>query len=147
MKVVIITTEPSGDYLGYHLIKSLKKLKPKYKIYGVGGELMKSTGFKSWINMHNFNTIGIIEVLIRIIKFIKLLNFICNKIKKVNPEILITIDSPSFSYRLVEKLQMLRKKRTKFIHYVAPTVWAWKSYRSKIFARLYDEMYTLFDFL
>ncbi len=146
MKVVIITTEPSGDYLGYHLIKSLKKLKPNYKIYGVGGELMKSIGFRSWISMNNFNTIGIIEVLLRIFKFVKLLNFIVMKIKDINPEILITIDSPSFSYRLVKKLQILRNRKTKFIHYVAPTVWAWKSYRSKIFAKLYDQMFTLFNF-
>ena len=146
MKIVIITTEPSGDYLGYHLIKSLKKSKPNCKIYGVGGELMKSTGFRSWLSMNHFNTIGIIEVLLRILKFVKLLNFLRMKIRDINPEILITIDSPSFNYRLVKKLQILRNTKTKFVHYVAPTVWAWKSYRSKIFAKLYDQMFTLFNF-
>ena len=58
-----------------------------------------------------------------------------NLIKKNPPDILITIDSPSFSYRLVKKLEGLRKK-VKMIHYVAPTVWAWKKYRAKIFAKL-----------
>ena len=68
-----------------------------------------------------------------------------NLIKNNPPDILITIDSPSFSYRLVNKIQNLRKK-VKIFHYVAPTVWAWKKYRAKIFAKLYDGMFTLFRF-
>ena len=92
-----------------------------------------------------FNAIGIFEVLIRILKFLKLFKFIKRKILDFKPDILITIDSPSFSYRIVKRLQILRNK-TKFIHYVAPTVWAWKSYRARIFSKLYDQMFTLFDF-
>lgn len=144
MKVTIIATEPSGDFLGYKLIQSLKKVK-NIEINGVGGELMNSEGFNSWINIKEFNAIGIYEVLIRIFKFIKLFKHVENRIRKESPNILITIDSPSFCYRLVDKLQDLRGK-IKFIHYVAPTVWAWKAYRSKIFSKSYDKIFTLFDF-
>ena len=144
MRIVILATEPSGDFLGSKLIKSLKKNK-KVVISGVGGEQMKELGFQSWVPIHQFNAIGIFEVLIRILKFLKLFKFIKKKILEFKPDILITIDSPSFSYRIVRRLQILRNK-TKFIHYVAPTVWAWKSYRAKIFSELYDQMFTLFDF-
>ena len=144
MRIIILATEPSGDFLGSKLINNLKKNK-KVVISGVGGEQMKAEGFKSWVPIDQFNAIGIFEVLIRILKFIKLFKFIKRKILDFNPDILITVDSPSFSYRIVERLQTLRNK-TKFVHYVAPTVWAWKSYRAKIFSELYDQMFTLFDF-
>ncbi|MEE2694752.1 MAG: hypothetical protein VX976_00165 [Pseudomonadota bacterium] len=144
MRLVIIATEPSGDYLGFQLIKSLKK-KKKIEIKGVGGELMESLGFNSWVPMSNFNAIGIYEVIIRIFKFLKLFNIIIKSIRDFNPQLIITIDSPSFNYRLVKKIQDLRKN-TKFVHYVAPSVWAWKPYRAKIFSRLYDKIFTLFNF-
>ena len=147
MKIPIIATESSGDYLGFHLIRSLKKFNPSIKISGVGGELMESTEFKSWVKLKNFDAIGIFEVLIRLFKFIRLFSYIKKKIIDFNPDILITIDSPSFNYRLTKSLKYLKKTRNiKFIHYVAPTVWAWKAYRAKIFASLYDKMFTVFGF-
>jgi len=144
MKITIIATEPSGDFLGYKLIQSLKKVK-NVEISGVGGELMNSEGLDSWVNIEEFNAIGIYEVMIRILKFIKLFKYIERRIREKSPNILITIDSPSFCYRLVNKIQDLRGK-IKFVHYVAPTVWAWKAYRSKIFSKSYDQIFTLFDF-
>tara|TARA_B100000686_G_C16787096_1_gene975973 strand:+ start:895 stop:1992 length:1098 start_codon:yes stop_codon:yes gene_type:complete len=147
MKIVIITTEPSGDFLGHHIIKSLKKRSKKHKISGVGGELMESIGFKSWVPIKKFNTIGLFEVLIRILKYLEIFRFVEKKIRKFNPDLIITIDSPSFSYRLAKRLQDLRRlRKIKFVHYVAPTVWAWKSYRAKIFAKFYDFMFTIFCF-
>ena len=144
MKIYIIATEPSGDYLGSYLIKELQKKNIK-SIEGIGGDLMKMEGFSSWVPIEKFNTIGLIEVLIRIPKFYKIFKKVENIIKKNPPDVLITIDSPSFSYRLAKKLQGFRKK-VKMIHYVAPTVWAWKKYRAKIFAELYDKLFILFKF-
>ena len=109
MKIYIIATEASGDYLGSHLIKELKK-KKIYSIEGIGGELMKMEGMSSWVPIEKFNTIGLFEVLIRIPKFYKIFKKVENLIKNNPPDILITIDSPSFSYRLVKKIQNLRKK-------------------------------------
>ena len=144
MRIVILATEPSGDFLGSELMKKLKKNK-KILISGVGGEQMNGQGLKSWVSINEFNAIGIYEVLVRFFKFLKIFRSIKRKILHFKPDIVITIDSPSFSYRIVKTLQILRNK-TKFVHYVAPTVWAWKSYRTKIFSELYDQMFTLFDF-
>jgi len=145
MRVVILATEASGDFLGAELIKALKKKNKKIEICGIGGEKMAREGFTSWISIKKFNAIGIYEVLIRLFKFIKIIVFIKNKIINYSPDLIITIDSPSFSYRIIKKIQILRN-HTKFIHYVAPSVWAWKSYRAKLFSKLYDRMFTLFDF-
>ena len=143
MKVTIITTEASGDFLGAALYKELKKRKAY--INGIGGKLLTNEGLNSWVSIHKFNTIGLFEVLIRLPKFLKILNYVEHKIRENPPDLLITIDSPSFSYRLVKRIQDLRTK-TKIVHYVAPTVWAWKEYRAKIFSELYDKLYTLFKF-
>ena len=106
---------------------------------------MESVGLKSWVSISDFNTIGLFEVLIRIVKFLNILKKIERNIRFFKPDIIITIDSPSFNYRLIKNIQDLNKN-TKFYHYVAPTVWAWKEYRAKIFANLYDKMFTLFKF-
>ena len=146
MKIAIVATEASADFLGFKLIDVLKKRNKNLKLFGIGGQLMESTGFNSFVSIDNFNTIGIAEVFFRIPKFLRILKVIEKKIRDEDPDLIITIDSPSFSYRLVKKLQDLRKKNVKFFHYVAPTVWAWKKYRAKIFSQLYDKMFTLFKF-
>ena len=78
MKVIILATEASGDFLGSELIKQLKK--KKVEICGIGGELMEKEGFDSWVSINKFNAIGIYEVLIQLFKFIKIMRFITNKI-------------------------------------------------------------------
>ena len=70
MRVVILATEASGDYLGSELIKVLKRRR-EIEIKGIGGELMIKEGINSWVSIKNFNAIGIYEVLIRIFKFIR----------------------------------------------------------------------------
>ena len=146
MRIVIIATEASGDFLGSELIKVIRLKKKNVVIEGIGGPLMLDANFKSWVNISKFNVIGIYEVLIKIFKFIKLINFTEKKIREFKPDIIISIDSPSFNYRLLKKLRDLKRKNTKFYHYVAPTVWAWKSYRAKLFANLYHKLFVLFEF-
>ena len=102
--------------------------------------------FISWKNINEFNAIGIYEVLIKIGRFINILKDIEQKIRLFDPKIVISIDSPSFNYRLLRRIQDLKKSKTYFYHYVAPTVWAWKSYRSKLYAKLYHKLFVLFDF-
>ena len=79
MKIVIIATEASSDFLGLNLIKSLKE-KKNLIIQGVGGPLMESVGLKSWVSISDFNTIGLFEVLIRIVKFLNILK----KLKEIS---------------------------------------------------------------
>ena len=144
-KIIILATEPSGDLLGSKLIKSLKEKDKNILFYGIGGEKMQSIGFKSWFSISYLSVNGYYEVFIKLFKLIYYIKKTISYIKEINPDILITIDSPSFNFRVVKRLQFLRKK-SKFIHYVAPSVWAWKSYRAKDCSKNYDLMLTLFPF-
>ena len=144
-KIVILATEPSGDLLGSKLIKSLKKIDKNIIFYGIGGERMQSNGFKSWFPIYNLSINGYYEVFLKLFQLVFYIRKTISYVKDVKPDILITIDSPSFNFRVVKKLQNLGNK-SKFVHYVAPTVWAWKSYRAKNCSYYYDLMLTLFPF-
>lgn len=146
MKIVILATEPSGDYLGANLIQELNKNSPTPIIKGIGGELMENLKFKSWVKISEFKAIGIYEVFKNLIRYLNIIKYTEKKIREFSPDIIITIDSPSFNYRLLKRLEDLKLNDVKFFHYVAPTVWAWKKYRAKLYAELYDKLFVLFKF-
>jgi len=144
-KIFICATEQSGDNLGVNIIKELKKIKSKILFDGIGGSKMKPLLRNQLYSIKEFKSIGIFEVLISLLKYIKMINNISNHIIKLNYDLIITVDSPDFNYPLTKKL---RKKnfKGKIIQIVAPSVWAWRSYRAKNFAKVFDEIYTLFPF-
>ena len=144
-KIFIIATEPSGDLIGHKILKVFKDKYPNIVFKGLGGEKMESESFKSDFPIKELSVNGIYEVLIRIFKLRKMFFSTLLSIRKFNPDLIITIDSPSFNYRIVNKLQKLRNQY-KFVHFVAPTVWAWKKYRAKEFSLAYDMILTLFSF-
>lgn len=146
MKIVILATEPSGDYLGAKLIQELNKNSPPHIIKGIGGELMENLKLKSWVKMSEFKAIGIYEVLKNLIRYMNIIKYTEKKIREFSPDIIITVDSPSFNYRLLKRLEDLKLNKVQFFHYVAPTVWAWKKYRAKLYAELYDRLFVLFKF-
>ena len=92
-----------------------------------------------------FKSIGIIEVLFSISKYIKIINYLTQIIIDKNYDLIITIDSPDFNYQLAKNLRK-KKFNNKIIHIVAPSVWAWREYRAKKFAKLYNEIFILFEF-
>ena len=89
MKIAIVATEASADFLGLKLINVLQKRNKKLKLFGIGGPLMESTGFDSFISINNFNTIGIAEVFFRIPKFLRILKEIENKIRLESPDLML----------------------------------------------------------
>lgn len=144
-KIFIFTTEPSGDDLGYLLLKRLKAKFPKAKISGLGGPKMESLNFSSIYPISDLSVNGIIEVLKKIFFFKKKINIMISEIMNFTPDLIISIDSPSFCFRVIKKIQGLRKN-CKFVHLVTPTVWAWKRYRAKNFALNYDLLLSLYKF-
>lgn len=86
---------------------------------------------------------GIFEVIAKIPKILKLLSFTKKKIIEINPDVVITIDSPGFNFRLQKSIKELNIKR---FHYVAPSVWAWKSYRAKKISKFLDHLFVLYPF-
>ena len=144
-KVLIIAAEPSADLIGCEIISSLNKLKNEYEFHGIGGDKMASLGFKSLIDIRLLSINGIIEVLMKIFSLINILKKTERYIRQSKPNIIITIDAPSFNYRLIKRLQDLRNN-SMFVHIVAPTVWAWKEKRARQFGKKFDLLLTLFKF-
>ena len=144
VKIFISAGELSGDILGEGLIIQLKKMtNNNIEIFGVGGDKMISQGLKPIFNIKFLSIMGIFEVLLKIPKILKLLKITKRKIIEINPDIVITIDAPGFNFRLQKSIKNLNFKQ---IHYVAPSVWAWKSYRAKKITKFLDHLLVLFPF-
>jgi lipid-A-disaccharide synthase len=142
MKIYFVTGEPSGDLLASSLMKALMEKRPDVEFYGVGGETMKSYGFKSLFNMAELTVMGFFEVVPRLPLILKRIKQTVADIEKINPDIIITVDSWGFVSVLLSRLQ--KKKITiPKLHYVAPQVWAWKKGRAKNVAKLTDRLMTL----
>ena len=143
IKIFIIAGELSGDNLGEGLIKELKKVIRNLEIYGVGGEKMISQGLKPIFDIKTLSIMGIFEVITKIPKILRLLKLAKDKIIEIKPDIVITIDAPGFNFRLQKSIKKLELKR---VHYVAPSVWAWKSYRAKRISKFLDHLLVLYPF-
>lgn len=144
--IYLIAGEPSGDVLGAHVMRSLKEKSSAPLIFcGIGGERMAAEGLKSLFPYHELSLMGFAELVPHLIKLMARIDQTVEDIKTKAPAALITIDSPGFCKRVVAKL---RKEEfdTKYIHYVAPSVWAWKPKRAEIFSELFDHLLTLLPF-
>lgn len=142
--ICILAGEESGDVLGGRLMAALKT-KGDFQFTGVGGQGMIEQGLNSLFPMTDLSVMGIFEILPRLPKLIKRINQTVDHIAETQPGIVITIDSPDFCKRVVRKARK-HCPNTKFIHYVAPTVWAWRSGRAKVMAELFDGLVCLLPF-
>ncbi len=145
-KIFIIAGEASGDILGADLMKSIIKKNPDVVFCGVGGEEMnKIPSFKSLFNIRDIAVMGFVEVLKNLFTIKKRIKQTVQKILKFKPDVVITIDAPGFNMNVVKKVKG-QLPNTKFIHYVAPQVWAWKEKRAKKIAEVFDYLLCLFPF-
>lgn len=145
-KVFIIAGEASGDQLGSSLIQSLREQNPDIEIRGIGGEAMMAAGMKeSLFPMDHLSVMGLAEIIPRIPKFINLIAKAVQAIRVFDPDVVVTIDAPDFSFRVQKKIKAVGI-RAKKIHYVAPTVWAWRSGRAAKIAQFLDGIICLFPF-
>jgi len=142
-KIFICCTEQSGENIAYNICKRLEKY--NYQIDGVGGQLSQKYFTNKYFDISIFKSLGLIEIILSIPKFIKIINFLLLKILKNNYDLVILIDSPDFNYQLAKKLKK-NNFNNKIIQIVAPTVWAWRESRAKKFSLVYDEILTLFKF-
>ncbi|MFK7866947.1 MAG: lipid-A-disaccharide synthase [Alphaproteobacteria bacterium] len=172
LKIFIVAGEPSGDVLGERLIKALRQLSERSRhsntkviglnapyqrlmgankipqqqleFKGIGGPLMAAQGLDSLADIADLSVMGLLEILPRFFRLKKILKDTEQAILDFNPDIIITIDSPGFNLRLMKRVA--HKIKARKVHYVAPTVWAWKPKRAEEFAKYYDLMLTLFPF-
>lgn len=145
MKVYLVAGEPSGDKLGAALMAELKNFATfDLDISGVGGPLMEDQGLASLFPIDDIAVIGIGEILAKYNFLKERINNTVDDILRIKPDVLITIDAPEFSLRVA---RMVRKKIfVNTIHYVAPTVWAWRPKRAKKMSNYIDHILALFPF-
>lgn len=148
MKLYIIAGEFSGDFIGGLLISAIKeqlKSDDNIKFHGIGGKNMGNEGLRSLFPMKHINLMGFFEIIPHIFRLNKLINKTIEDIIVQNPNILITIDSPGFTYRIAKKIKEIAP-HIKLVHIVAPSVWAYKPGRAKKYAQIYDHLLTLLHF-
>jgi len=142
-KIAIVTGEASGDLLAAALIDDLKRLKPDIEIIGVGGKKVEATGIKVIANNEAFSVMGLVEILADLPKIYKLKNKIVKNIIDFKPDVFIGIDAPDLNFSIAKKL---KTHGIKVIHYVSPSVWAWRPGRVDKMGRFIDMVLTLFPF-
>ena len=143
LKVYLIAGEPSGDLLGSRLMRALKKQTDgQVEFYGVGGETMALEGLNSLFDIKDLSVMGFMEVIPSIPKILKHLDEIVSDIQKIKPDIVMTIDSYSFSARVHKRLKAIGFMKP-HVHCVAPQVWAWKKGRAKKIGRFVDHLFCL----
>jgi lipid-A-disaccharide synthase len=142
-KIWMLAGEASGDVLGARLILALRSQRDNLDFHGVGGPRMELAGFTSLFPMRDLAVMGLAEILPRLRSLNRRLDEAVADIKHLNPDLVITIDSPGFALRLLKRIKPLGIKR---IHYVGPQVWAWRESRVKKFPGLWDKLLCLLPF-
>ncbi|MGO4907800.1 lipid-A-disaccharide synthase [Pseudorhodobacter sp. W20_MBD10_FR17] len=145
MKFTLIAGEPSGDKLGAALMAALKTLLPNPEFSGIGGPLMQAQGLTSLFPMEELSIMGIAEILPKYCQLKARIAQTAAATLATNPDALITIDSPDFCLR-VAKIVKSTQPNLKTIHYVAPSVWAWRPGRAAKMARYIDHVLALLPF-
>ena len=144
MKVFVIAGEASGDKLGAALMNGLKSLRPDVVFDGVGGPLMQAEGMQSRFPMDELSVMGLAEILPKYRALKARIREMADAIIETRPDVLITIDSPDFCLRVARLVKANSDIRT--VHYVAPTVWAWRPKRAEKMAHHIDHVLALFPF-
>ncbi|MBQ2263124.1 MAG: lipid-A-disaccharide synthase [Loktanella sp.] len=144
MKVFVIAGEASGDKLGAALMAGLKQLRPDVTFDGVGGPLMQAEGLVSRFPMDELSVMGLAEILPKYRALKARIRQMADAVVDTQPDVLITIDSPDFCLRVAKLIKARSRIRT--VHYVAPTVWAWRPKRAAHMAQHIDHVLALFPF-
>jgi lipid-A-disaccharide synthase len=143
MDIALVAGEASGDQLGAALIKAIRESEPGARFHGIGGPLMKSAGMECWWDTSELSLMGLVEVISHLPRLISLRKQLVRRLVQLDPAIFIGIDAPDFNLGVEKKL---KAKSIPVIHYVSPTVWAWRSGRVKSIARATDRVMCLFPF-
>ena len=143
LKVYLIAGEPSGDLLGSRLMRALRtKTDGKVEFFGLGGDTMEAEGLNPLFDITDLAIMGLIEVIPSIPKVLRHIKNTVADIVRVQPDVVITIDSWSFCSRVHKALRRLKTSIPQ-LHYVAPQVWAWKKKRARTMYKYIDALMTL----
>ena len=140
----LVAGESSGDALGARLIRALRhETAGKLEIHGIGGPLMEAEGLQSLFPMSELSVMGLLEVLPHVRHILGRMRQAAERVDALRPDAVVTIDSPGFAHGFVKRIKTPTVRK---VHYVAPTVWAWKEKRVHKFKKHYDHLLALLPF-
>ena len=143
MKIAISATETSGDLIASSIVKSLLEYQPDCQIEGLVGDKMTDAGCQRLWHIDQVNVMGISEVVNKLPSLLRLRNSIVKHFSENKPDVFIGVDSPDFNFKIEQKL---KERGVKTVHFISPSVWAWRSNRIKKIKASTDLMLCLLPF-
>ena len=141
--IALVAGEASGDQLGAALVERLKDIHPGARFVGVAGPRMQAAGVEAWWEAEELAVFGLFEVLSHFPRLLGMRRALYRRLLELKPDVFIGIDAPDFNLGLEIKL---RRQGIRTVHYVSPTVWAWREKRVRKIARAADLVLCLFPF-
>jgi lipid-A-disaccharide synthase len=141
--IALVAGEASGDQLGAALVEHLKQRFPGARFVGVAGSRMQAAGVEAWWDSAELAVMGLFEVLAHFPRLLRLRRALHRRLLETRPDVFIGIDAPDFNLGLEIRL---RRAGLRTVHYVSPTVWAWRQGRVRKVARAADQVLCLFPF-
>ncbi len=138
---ILVAGEASGDLLGAGLIRSLRERFPDARFAGIGGAQMAATGMQIWHPAENLSVMGLVEVLTHLPALLAIRRDACKRTLLIRPAVFIGIDAPDFNLGLERKL---KRAGIRTVHYVSPSVWAWRESRALRIGACADRVLCLF---
>ncbi|MDR1349511.1 MAG: lipid-A-disaccharide synthase [Zoogloeaceae bacterium] len=140
-RIALVAGESSGDHLAAHLMAALKERLPQVSFVGIGGSRMAAQGMEIWWPLEKLAVMGYIEVLKRYREISGIRRALKARLLREKPDLFIGVDAPDFNLNLEIAL---KAKGVKTIHYVSPSIWAWRGGRIKKIAKAADQVLALF---
>ncbi len=143
MRIGLVAAEPSGDQLAAGLMRRIAELRPDACFEGIGGRAMMEAGLESWAPMERLSVMGLVEVLGRLPELLRLRRELARRWRRNPPDLFIGVDAPDFNLGLET---LLKQQGVPTVHYVSPTIWAWRPKRAEKIRRAADLVLSIFPF-
>jgi lipid-A-disaccharide synthase len=140
-RIALVAGEASGDLLGAGLVQALRERFPDAQFAGIGGLAMRAAGFETWFDASELAVMGLSEVLSHLPRLLRLRRALRERVLAWKPNVFVGIDAPDFNLG-VER--WLKRRGVRTVHYVSPSVWAWRESRAEKIGRSADRVLCLF---
>ncbi|HEX7814386.1 lipid-A-disaccharide synthase [Dyella sp.] len=139
--IALIAGEDSGDQLGADLIAALRRRYPDARFVGIGGTRMQGQGFESWYDIRELSVMGFAEVVRHLPRLLKLRKSLVTRLLQERPDVVVGIDAPDFNLGVEQRV---KQAGLRTVHYVSPSVWAWREKRAEKIGHSADRVLCLF---
>ena len=141
--IALVAGEMSGDLLGARLMRTIRASHPEARFSGIGGPEMQALGFDSFLPMERLSVMGLFEAAGRFVELVPERRRLARRLRAAAPDVFVGIDAPDFNLALERRLRM---SGIPTVHYVSPSMWAWRAYRATKVRKAVDRILTLFPF-